>query len=173
MGELDINVTISQELRDIVTGHISSSHLGSPSRSVPKKRATAGKNEASANRPGWKPIILRRDASRPLKIDGMSVLQFCDTIQIDDLSCTHTAGIYVDTESNLFLALSFDLPSGAAARPLFRVHALEQPGIGGQIAHWCNDVIALVYQLSPNSTQKIEPRDIRDAFQTMTSNCFL
>lgn len=121
-------VTISEELRGLFWGVATASHAREPSKT---HRGSGPQREATVSEGPWHPISLRRDGRRPLRFKGALLVERIDCseagIQEGADPSSRKLSIFLTEHAQLVVQLSFEPSEELAARPIYRVAALEAP----------------------------------------------
>ena len=128
---LDIEVTISQELRDLLTGRMRSEapEITRPVTVVPEAIVPVSE-------PGWQKIRLRRDGQRPLQFDGLPVVRFSGPLTLGEWDCEQDVALYLDRHGDAYLALALHMPETAPVRPVHQTRRMDPANAESWLRDW-------------------------------------
>ena len=131
---INIEVTIAQELRDLIAaraglrGVVAPDHQVDVSEGGAAERVGEGMDVQSCQTS----CVVRRDGQRPKRFVGMSVVSFDGEIEVGGMRCLQHMTLYQSQGLHHYLALSLHFPGGVRSRPLFDCYDIA-PGTGTQV----------------------------------------
>lgn len=170
--ELNLEVTISPILRGMVAGqqlNAMPSRLDGGFRTVLQRNPITDKRSVAA----WQRVSLRQDGARPMNFDGQTVLEFEGTTNAKGLSCTQRVSLFTSGAGALYLSLICKISQGEHVRSLHKASKLDGTHLDAEIMTWCKEVCTLAAFVTQSSPDAVTLGEIQDAFQSITSHCFL
>lgn len=190
---IDVSVTVSQALRDLLAGRdrsddtpssgtdpeaedlVSSSH-DTPKEDPHCEDTSATETETTADDAiPWPFILLRRDGDRPTRFRGQAVVGFSGPCDLGGWDCTQDVTLFVTQHREVYLSLSLHPPEGAGARPVFDCFEMTQTPLDHVLARWSTrirDHIPVQRSVTAPAVPQIAPADVSAGFHTITAHCF-
>lgn len=137
---LNIDVTISQELRDLVAGRDLIALAGKADRNAAARPPVSDHTRAMPTGT-WSLCRLRRDGARPLVFNGLPVVSHEGSLQADGCTYRHGFSIYVSALREIYVHLTLAGPDDAPRRPLNRCERLDATRASGLLQSWVAEVV--------------------------------
>lgn len=194
---IDVSVTVSQTLRDLLGGRTpdaapggvedpvdetqakgsesASAHVAPLADATTKAEATFAADASAGPTDHWPVVLLRRDGDRPARFRGQSVLSFSGPCDLGGWDCMHDVALFVAQHRQVFLGLSLHPPRGVGARPVFDCYEVSQTPLDHVLARWSTrirDHIPVPRSVTAPAAPLIAPADVSAGFHTVTAHCF-
>ena len=164
----DVEVTISPELRAIFSNRKRAAQDGS--RHPKQKVVVPHENSISENcrTPVWQWQTLRRDGGRPLKFEGLKVVEHEPPVPLAVSTFEQRMAIYIDRSRNVYMSLALVVPPDAGMRSVFDADQISAQAPTHLLSKWYEKVVRVTGLLTACSSHDDMRGSIHHAARSIT-----